>query len=59
MEAEYIKKLGAIYRAAKTGDNPYALILVQKAMDHLLVAEGATTSMMVAESLALETMSTT
>lgn len=56
MEAEYIKRLGELYRASKAGDNPGSVALVEKAMDQMLVAEAAMTTMMVAESLALETL---
>ncbi|TGP89080.1 MULTISPECIES: hypothetical protein [unclassified Mesorhizobium] len=56
MEAEYIKRLGELYRAAKSGDDSNALSLTQKAMEHMMVAEAAMTSMMVAESLALEAL---
>lgn len=56
MESEYIKKLGSLYRTAKAGGDPHAVTLAQQAMDHMMVAEASMTSMMVAESLALETL---
>lgn len=56
MEAEYIKRLGELYRAAKSGGDVNAQSMTQKAMEQMMIAEAAMTSMMVAESLAIETM---
>ena len=56
MEAEYLERLGKLYRQAQKGGHSTSLGMVESAMNHLLSAEAAVTSMMVAESLAIETL---
>jgi hypothetical protein len=56
MERENVEKLGKLYRRAKAASDTPTIGLLEKAMDHLVVAESAITSMMVAESLAIETL---
>jgi hypothetical protein len=56
MEAEHLKRLGALYRQAKAGDDRHAVDLVEAAMSQLVTAEASLASMMTSESLAIETL---
>jgi len=54
MEKEHVHRLAILYKKAQAASDPKMSSIVEGAMTNLLHAESAVTSMMVAESLAIE-----
>jgi hypothetical protein len=56
MEKEHVERLAALYKKAQAASDPKMAAIVEGAMTNLLHAESAVTSMMVAESVAIEVL---